>query len=59
MKKQTIGVYEFARRTGMELSAVYKALYLGKIAGRKEGGMRRQVWRIPESEVEKNMGASQ
>lgn len=53
MQTGHIGVYEFCKRTGREVTAVYKMLLTGVITGQKVGNGKRHVWQIAESEVSK------
>jgi excisionase family DNA binding protein len=49
MKNANIGVYEFARRTGRDVTSLYKLIYANKIQGATKTGRK---WLIPISEVE-------
>lgn len=48
-KTETVGVYEFARRTNRDATALYKLIYAGKIQGATKHGRK---WLIPVSQVE-------
>jgi hypothetical protein len=45
--KGYVGVYQFARETGMALNSIYQAIYLGKLPAKKMG----RKWQIPQSEI--------
>ena len=47
--KGYIGVYEFARRTGRDVTALYKLLLTGRIEGATKTPAGR--WQIPEDQV--------
>lgn len=45
--KGYVGVYEFARATGLSLNFIYQQIYLGKLPAKKLG----RKWQIPEGEL--------
>ena len=49
MRNATIGVYEFARLTGRDVTSLYKLIYAGKIIGASKPGRK---WLIPVSQVD-------
>lgn len=51
MDPNHIGVYEFARRTGRDVTDLYKLIYAGKLPAKKVGSGKRQVWQIEEKQV--------
>jgi hypothetical protein len=50
--KNEIGVYEFARLTGRDVTSLYKLIYSGKLIAKKRGSGKRQVWHIPKDQIE-------
>jgi excisionase family DNA binding protein len=50
--KDTVGVYEFARLTGLSLAHVYNQLRIGRLPGEKVGPL--GAWRIPKSAIAPN-----
>ena len=45
--KGYVGVYQFAKGTGLSLSFIYQQIYLGKLPAKKLG----RKWQIPEAEL--------
>lgn len=46
--KGHVGVYEFARATGLSLAHIYQQIYLGKLPAKKLG----RKWQIPQAELD-------
>jgi Helix-turn-helix domain len=51
MKTTHVGVYEFARLTGRDITSLYKLIYAKKLVAEKHGSGKRKVWRIPREQV--------
>jgi len=45
--KGFVGVYEFARQTGLSLNFIYQQIYLGKLPAKKLG----RKWQIPQAQL--------
>jgi hypothetical protein len=50
-----VGVYAFARATGMSLNHIYQQIYLGKLPAKKLG----RKWQIPIGELESRQAKQQ
>ena len=46
-KKGFVGVYQFARESGLSVTHLYKLIYEGKLPAKKLG----RKWQIPEGEL--------
>lgn len=51
--KGYVGVYEFARQTGLALNTIYQQIYLGKLPAKKLG----RKWQIPIGELSSRRAA--
>jgi hypothetical protein len=51
MDNGKIGVYEFARLTGRDVTSLYKLIYAGKLPAVKLGSGKRKVWHISKEIV--------
>jgi excisionase family DNA binding protein len=49
--KETVGVYEYARVTGLALNTVYQQIYLGKLPAQKMG----RKWQIKRTLMESSI----
>ena len=45
--KGFVGVYQFARETGLSVAHLYKLIYEGKLPAKKLG----RKWQIPQAEL--------